>query len=62
MSDNTRLQQIVRSILEAPEQAIRYVSGAVTRIFSPTDDQYPKTGVQPFEGDPPDRKSRQDNF
>ena len=24
----------------------------VARIFSPPDDQYPETGVQPFEGDP----------
>lgn len=23
----------------------------VARIFSPTDDDYPKTGVQPFDGD-----------
>jgi hypothetical protein len=62
MSSNTRLQQILRSILEAPEQVIRYISGGAMRIFSPTDDQYPKTGIQPFEGDPPHRKSRRDDL
>jgi len=32
--------------------AVQYVSEGVSRIFSPGDDQYPKTGVQPFDGDP----------
>lgn len=32
--------------------AIQYVSEGVSRIFSPRDDQYPETGVQPFDGDP----------
>ncbi|MBE9184660.1 isochorismate synthase [Microcoleus sp. LEGE 07076] len=30
--------------------AMRYVSEAAGRIFSPTDDNYPNSGVQPFEG------------
>ncbi|MBD1861632.1 MULTISPECIES: hypothetical protein [Trichocoleus] len=30
---------------------IQFIFGAVNRIFSPTDDEYPATGVQPFEGD-----------
>jgi len=29
-----------------------YIFGAVTRIFAPSDDAYPETGVQPFSGDP----------
>ncbi len=29
----------------------QYISEAVARIFSPTDDEYPNTGVQPFEGE-----------
>ncbi len=33
------------------ENITRYISQAVARIFSPTDDAYPKTGVQPFEGE-----------
>ena len=32
--------------------AIQYISEGAARIFSPRDDQYPKTGVQPFDGDP----------
>jgi len=36
--------------------AMRYVSEAAIRLFSPTDDNYPNTGVQPFEG-----KSSKDN-
>ena len=29
---------------------IQYITEAFIRIFSPTDDQYPAIGVQPFEG------------
>ena len=35
------------------DDLIQYFSGAVTRIFTPRDDAYPATGVQPFEGDIP---------
>ncbi|MDJ0574124.1 MAG: isochorismate synthase [Xenococcaceae cyanobacterium MO_234.B1] len=38
-----RIQDTVQSILKG-----------VARIFQPTDDDYPKTGVQPFEGEPSD--------
>ncbi|MEB3828790.1 hypothetical protein [Phormidium sp. CCY1219] len=31
---------------------MQYVSEAFARIFSPSDDIYPMSGVQPFEGDP----------
>jgi hypothetical protein len=30
----------------------QYISGAMARIFGPTDDEYPNIGVQPFEGEP----------
>ncbi|MEZ2241091.1 isochorismate synthase [Microcoleus sp.] len=30
--------------------AMRYVSEAALRLFSPSDDNYPNSGVQPFEG------------
>ncbi|MEG4169386.1 MULTISPECIES: isochorismate synthase [unclassified Microcoleus] len=30
--------------------AMRYISEAAVRIFSPSDDNYPNSGVQPFEG------------
>ncbi|MEG4809513.1 isochorismate synthase [Microcoleus sp. F8-D3] len=40
--------------------AMRYVSEAAVRIFSPSDDNYPNSGVQPFEGQPSkSSKSRQ---
>ena len=32
---------------------MRYVSEAALRIFRRSDDDYPNTGVQPFEGTPP---------
>ncbi|NJK68666.1 MAG: isochorismate synthase [Microcoleus sp. CSU_2_2] len=32
--------------------AMRYVSEAAMRIFKRSDDDYPNTGVQPFEGKP----------
>jgi hypothetical protein len=34
------------------ENVMQYVSGAVVRIFSPSDDNYPNSGVQPYEGRP----------
>ena len=29
-----------------------YMSEGVWRLFSPSDDEYPATGVQPFDGEP----------
>jgi hypothetical protein len=46
----------LRHLLIALQRVIQYIAQAVTRIFSPTDDQYPKTGVQPFTGNPADKK------
>lgn len=43
-------------IQQAAEDAIHFVWGGLVRIFTPTDDSYPPTGVQPFDGDPPDPK------
>ncbi len=34
------------------DSIMQYVSEAVTRIFSPSDDAYPVIGVQPFAGEP----------
>ena len=28
----------------------RYIAEGFVRIFSPTDDEYPAIGIQPFEG------------
>jgi hypothetical protein len=43
-------------MISAFKQMIRYIAKAMARIFGPTDDQYPATGVQPFEGELPDKK------
>jgi hypothetical protein len=40
------------SIPKMIDDVIQYLSGAVSRIFSPHDDSYPNTGVQPYEGEP----------
>ncbi|WP_373525108.1 hypothetical protein [Nostoc sp.] len=58
MSIIKKLQQRLQNILSAPQQVIQYILGAVSRIFSPTDDQYPVTGVQPFEGKVSSKKTR----
>lgn len=34
------------------QQLVQYIGGGIRRIFGPSDDDYPKTGVQPFEGEP----------
>lgn len=31
---------------------MQYFTEAFARIFGPSTDEYPKTGVQPFEGEP----------
>lgn len=52
-----RLWKIISTIEIMFKQVIRYIAGAVTKIFSPTDNNYPATGVQPYEGDLADKKS-----
>ena len=42
------------------QNTVQFVWDGVSRLFKPTDDDYPKTGVQPFNGDPckdPDKHS-----
>lgn len=33
------------------QQLVQNLWRSILRIFSPSDDDYPETGVQPFEGD-----------
>lgn len=40
------------NISKMMDNLIQYISEAIARIFGPTDDEYPETGVQPFEGEP----------
>ncbi len=39
------------SISKLFDSVTQYISEAVRRIFGPTDDAYPATGVQPFTGE-----------
>lgn len=52
------IPKILTSIMNGITQVITYILSAVKRIFSPRDDNYPATGVQPFEGDIADDKHR----
>jgi hypothetical protein len=38
-------------ISQALKNIIQYLTEGFARIFSPTDDEYPVIGVQPFEGE-----------
>ncbi|MBW4658432.1 MAG: nicotinate phosphoribosyltransferase [Drouetiella hepatica Uher 2000/2452] len=39
-------------IFRSIKNAILYVSEGAFRLFSRDQDEYPKTGVQPFKGEP----------
>lgn len=52
MSTASKTRQIIQSIVEIPQKIINFTTNGVARIFSPSDDDYPKSGVQPYEGDP----------
>lgn len=39
-------------LMKSVSSAMRYVMEAANRMFSRSEDNYPATGVQPFEGDP----------
>lgn len=56
MSNNANQQTIFQAVKEVPRKIVGYISVAVTRIFAPRDDNYPDTGVQPFEGEPAEKK------
>lgn len=36
------------------QDTVQYLWDGVSRLFQPTDDDYPQTGVQPFSGEPCD--------
>jgi hypothetical protein len=57
MSINKTIQNIIHTIGTTIQQVVQYVFSAAIRIFSPSDDDYPASGVQPFDGDPADKKS-----
>jgi hypothetical protein len=39
-------------IVQVIRDAVQYLSEAADRIFSPSRDEYPAIGVQPFDGEP----------
>jgi len=41
-------------IFEWIKEMVQYLGKGVARLLSPSEDDYPKTGVQPFEGEPYD--------
>lgn len=45
-------RKIAQSVGDILQKTIQFISGGAKRIFTPTDDDYPKTGVQPYEGEP----------
>ncbi len=53
---SNKLQTAIQGVNSLVDQVGRFISGAVARIFGPNDDDYPKTGVQPFEGESGERK------
>lgn len=54
MTTLKRLSVRMRAVIRASQQMFEGVLKSAGRIFSPNDDDYPETGVQPFEGDIPD--------
>lgn len=52
MSSNNKWKSSYKNVLEVPRKWVRYIITSTTRIFSPNDDDYPATGIQPFTGEP----------
>ena len=48
------VQKMFASAAQSIQRSTVWLLDAAKRIFSPDDDDYPKTGVQPFEGDIPE--------
>lgn len=49
-----RVSVKMKAMVRAFQGLFEDISKAAGRIFSPNDDDYPETGVQPFGGDIPD--------
>jgi hypothetical protein len=43
------------NIIKSFQNLMKSVTDGFARIFRATDDDYPKTGVQPYEGDTSDK-------
>lgn len=52
MTTSNRIKNLVSGLSQAVQRLTRSALKGIVRLFEPTDDNYPKTGVQPFEGEP----------
>lgn len=52
MSSNNKWNSTLTNVLEVPRKFVRYIISSTARLFSPNDDDYPTTGIQPFTGEP----------
>lgn len=57
MSETKSSRSFGETLKRVPQQVIQFVSSAAVRIFSLVKDDYPATGIQPYEGDPADKRS-----
>ena len=40
------------------QNIVQYLANGFSQLFKPSDDDYPETGVQPFEGEPYDENKQ----
>ncbi|MGB3496469.1 MAG: hypothetical protein WBA57_27325 [Elainellaceae cyanobacterium] len=52
----------LKKMMRASQATVENILKAAGRIFSPNDDDYPETGVQPFGGDVPDEHHRDSSW
>ena len=55
MSRSVKEQNVWQATLDSLKHLLGFMATPLSRIFSPSDDDYPATGIQPFEGDPADK-------
>lgn len=58
MSFKTKMRETLRSIIAPLAGVIDSIYSSATRAFRPNEDNYPESGVQPYEGDPPAKNKR----
>lgn len=46
-------------IFEWLQNMVQYLAEGVSKLFQPSEDDYPEIGVQPFEGEPYDESEQQ---
>ncbi len=56
MSSTPRSQSFWQTLKATPNAIRQFMASAMSRLFGVNEDDYPATGVQPFEGDPADDK------